>query len=106
MKALYGQQNSPGEEMTFVLQERVSSLQNSSVHQAVGQESLAECHRGIEAQKSCAGLGKDWQDPGTHRRKGKEGRGGAFCHQAALAKTTVLQFWYPDFAIKLCRHEK
>lgn len=60
MKALYGQQNSPEEEMTFVFQERVSSHQNSSVHQAVGEESLAECHEGTEALKSSAGLGKDW----------------------------------------------
>lgn len=79
MKALYAQQNSPGEEMTFVFQERVSS-----VHQAEGEEPLAECHRETEAQKSCAGLGKDWWDPCTHRQ-GREGRKGAFCHQAATA---------------------
>lgn len=35
MKALYCQQNSSGEEMTFIFQERVSSDHNSTINHSV-----------------------------------------------------------------------
>jgi len=59
MKALYCQQNSPGEEMTFVFQERVSSNHNSTINHSTEEESVAECHKGIETPHSSVDLKKN-----------------------------------------------
>lgn len=67
MKALYCQQNSPGEEMTFVFQERVSSNHNSTINHSVKEESVAECHKGIEIPNSSVGLKKNWCNPCAYK---------------------------------------
>lgn len=85
MKALYCQQNSPGEEMTFIFQERVSSDHNSTTHSV--EELVAKCHKGIETHNSSVDLKKNWCNPCTSVQV-KESRGCSFyCHHEALGKT-------------------
>lgn len=49
MKALYCQQNSSGEEMTFIFQERVSSDHNSTINHSVeeGSETSKKRRTGV-----------------------------------------------------------
>lgn len=63
MKALYCQQNSPGEEITFVFQERVSYSYNSIINHSLEEEGVAECHKGIETANSSVDLEKNWCNP-------------------------------------------
>lgn len=68
MKALYGQQNSPGEEITFVFQERVSSDHNSAINHSVEEDSVAEYHKGIVTANPSVDLKNNWCNLCTYRQ--------------------------------------
>lgn len=53
--------------MTFVFQERVSSNHNSTINHSVKEESVAECHKGIEIPNSSVGLKKNWCNPCAYK---------------------------------------
>lgn len=75
--------------MIFVFQERVSSDHNSTINHSVKEESVAECHKGIEIPNSSIGLKKNWCNPCTYRQV-NESRGGVFYHHhEALGKSSA-----------------